>query len=108
MATVEPGKLYYVVECKKCTRAIAFGEAPAGDTEAAKAASLHLEPDTPITCPHCGYSAKYGPSNVLLHGVSSSAAAPRRLFAISHKGAYATHPNSHQLRDTTRRSAGPL
>ena len=60
MEKVEPDKWYFAVECRKCTRGLAFAEAP-DDAEK----SYLYEPPGLMKCPHCGHSAEYALSDVV-------------------------------------------
>jgi hypothetical protein len=52
---------WLVVDCCQCTRAIACADAPVHPRELSQhAANIRL------TCPQCGYSAEYTPSEVRL------------------------------------------
>jgi len=58
MEKVEPGKWYLTVDCKNCTRGLAFAEAPP-EGEAA-----YLPNKLQLTCHVCGHAAEYDPSEV--------------------------------------------
>lgn len=59
MSEVEQGKTYLTVECEKCSRGLAFQEAP-DDPEA----SVFLPNELPLTCHACGHTAVYRPEQV--------------------------------------------
>jgi hypothetical protein len=57
--TVEPGKWYLLVNCRNCSRSLAFREAPLDPAE-----PVPLPTKLQLACHACGHSAEYDPSEV--------------------------------------------
>ena len=58
METVKSGKWYLSVDCRNCSRGLAFAEAPPEDEP------VYFPTKLQLTCHVCGHAAAYDPSEV--------------------------------------------
>lgn len=59
MPEVEPNKFYLTIDCEKCSRGLAFQEAPEDPSE-----GVMLPNELSLTCHACGHTGKYRPEQV--------------------------------------------
>jgi len=57
----EPGKWYFVVDCRECQNPIPLAEAP---TPKEKPDPLRYRTLSGVYCPHCGHVDTYGPAQM--------------------------------------------